>query len=200
VPLRFPGPSVRTDLFALHVVTRLNAINQGSGFMVSIGELDNGRLIVAFSGATRGALEAQLEAQLRAIPPPYQGFRRVVIEGQSSLHTTMLNPHRGRRYGLHYGGSRNCSEPKIIEMTAILGRRLIAMTTVWYGPPGNRAYRQNYLPYRVIRAPLGGVHGGLQFARPCEICQANERRLMLYLEQGFPRRTRPRFGSYEAPF
>lgn len=199
MPLKFPDPSIRTDEYASHVVNRLDALGGGSGFMVSAAELDDGRLIVALSGENRALLESHLEAQLRAVPPPYEGFRRNVIEGQISIHNDMLNPYVGRRYGLTYGGSRNCSEPKIIEMAAILKRDVLAMTTIWYGDPNNREGRKGYLKYRQLRPPLGHARQ-LNFANPCEICQANEARLMLYLKEGFPGRTGPRMGSYESPF
>ncbi|MCX2836461.1 hypothetical protein SAMN05660479_01889 [Microbulbifer thermotolerans] len=194
----FPSPSTRTDQYARHIVNLLDAINGGSGFMVSVGEVENGRLIVALSGE-RDELENHLERQLRAVPAPYPGFRRSVFEGQSSLHSSMMNSYSGRQYGMTYGGSRNCAEPKIIEMAFILRQRLVAMTTIWYGSTTNRAARKGYHKYMDNRLPLGLPHR-LNFALPCEICSQNEARLMLYLEEGFPQRTAPRFGSYEAPF
>lgn len=198
---RFPGPSARTDRYAVHVDTVLGTLGMGSGFMVSVGELESGRLITAISGSTNAGIEAALETQLLGVPPPRPGFRWSVIEGQSSLHNSMLNPYSGRRYGLTYGGSRNCSEPKIIEMASILREKVVAMTTFWHGPAGNRPYNQGYVRYADNRNPLGGVQAGtIKLAVPCEICRANEARIMLYHEQNFPGRGRPRFGSYESPF
>lgn len=202
MPYTFPGPSWRTDRYAYVVDRELAALNMGSGFMVSIGELSSGRLIVTLSGETRANIEDGLEARLRGVPPPYPGFRRCVVEGQSSIHNALLNPYTHRQQ-FHYGGSRNCSEPKLVEMASILRDGLVAMTTFWHGPEGNKPYRNGYLRYQDNRAPLCPPvpnQAAPKFARPCEVCQANEQRLMVYLEQGFLARGRPRFGSYEAPF
>ncbi|MFM2380803.1 MAG: hypothetical protein RLZZ143_3386 [Cyanobacteriota bacterium] len=193
----FPPPSDRTDRFALRVVEKLDEINEDRDFMISVGELDDHRFVVGLSGLSKTALLAKLYSKLRSeeLLLPYPA-------PLSSLNAKMLNGFEGRKYGWHYVGERNCSEPKLIECARNLRKRLIAMTTVWYGTKGNRAWRKGYEKYKESRQPLGGVRiGQLNFAKPCEVCQANERRLMLYLEEGFPSKAfKPKFGSYEAPF
>lgn len=193
---RFPPPSDRTDLFALHVVNKLDEINENRDFMISVGELDDNRFVVGLSGLPREELLNKLHRKLNPeILLPY-------FSPLSTLRAEMLNPFLARGYGLHYVGERNCSEPKLIECARNLRKRLIAMTTVWYGKEGNKAWKKSYEKYKESRHPLGGVRiGQLNFAKPCEVCQANERRLMLYLEEGFPNKAfKPKLGSYEAPF
>ena len=193
---RFPPPSDRTDLFALRVVEKLDEISEDLDFMISVGELDDNRFLVGLSGLPRQELLNKLHQKL----DPETLFP--YFSPPSTLNTEMLNPFAARSYGLYYVGVRNCSEPKLIECARKRRKRLIAMTTVWYGREGNKAWRKGYQKYEEIRQPLGGVRiGQLNFAKPCEICQANERRLMLYLEEGFPNEAfKPKFGSYEAPF
>lgn len=129
------------------------------------------RVIISTSGPAgiQGAVRTAINNIKNQLLYNDVDYSIVPFTGSNSV-VNPLNSGMATQNHYHVHGGRHCAEPKALEAASLFGKKIIGMSTIWWGNTIN--------PYQDPNNNPTGI-----FASPCEVCQINEVWLMKNIEE-----------------